>query len=250
METAQHTSTTQEQTALNTTIPNITIMVCYHNVASPLLANRSLHPIAVGAQNIAQNTLDTLDKRCKELDSTLLLDNSGHHISHLNPYFCELTAMYWAWKNLDSAYYGLFHYRRVLDLSGRRKNNIAPWRKKKHDVNTIKISPHNIPKQFHLDTTTITNLLKKSPIIVANPLLCIKGFDFSLGMSQYDIYARDHNKKDLDIVIEILRTKFPHMTSYMEATLFTPGTRLSWCNMFVMSKELFLNIASFYLGFC
>ena len=55
METAQHTSTTQEQTALNTTIPNITIMVCYHNVASPLLANRSLHPIAVGAQNIAQN---------------------------------------------------------------------------------------------------------------------------------------------------------------------------------------------------
>ncbi len=25
--------------------------------------------------------------------------------------------MYWAWKNVDSSYYGLFHYRRILDLS-------------------------------------------------------------------------------------------------------------------------------------
>lgn len=54
-----------------------------------------------------------------------ILDSDGENISKKNVNYSELTALYWMWKNrlvYKSAddfmeYYGLSHYRRILDLS-------------------------------------------------------------------------------------------------------------------------------------
>lgn len=79
----------------------IKILVAQHK-SSKVYSNDVYIPIHVG-------------KSLSKSDLGIWGDNTGDNISHLNPYFCELTAQYWAWKNMpDVEYIGLCHYRRYF----------------------------------------------------------------------------------------------------------------------------------------
>lgn len=85
-----------------------------------------LYPIQVGASLTQERVAD-------------ILDNSGENISHKNANYCELTALYWIWKNrligrrgysgdlneTAERYYGLFHYRRFLELQEKDLERLA-----------------------------------------------------------------------------------------------------------------------------
>lgn len=80
----------------------IKIVVAYHK-KSLVLENPGYIPLHVGK---ALNP---------GLDLGIRGDDEGDNISDENGYYCELTALYWIWKNVSADAKGLFHYRRVLD---------------------------------------------------------------------------------------------------------------------------------------
>ena len=72
-------------------------------------------PLHVGAEG-------KRDAKGNPLDFGYQKDNEGDNISLKNPRYCELTGIYWAWKNLDSDYLGLVHYRRYFGGRNRGKD--------------------------------------------------------------------------------------------------------------------------------
>ena len=58
-----------------------------------------------------------------DLDLGYVNDNTGDNISDKNPNYCELTALFWGWKNIrDVEYFGLCHYRRYFNIDIRPDN--------------------------------------------------------------------------------------------------------------------------------
>ena len=87
----------------------IKILVAQHK-ESEVFHNEVYIPIHVG-------------KALSKTELGILCDDTGDNISHLNPYFCELTAQYWAWKNMhDVEYIGLCHYRRYFQTEFTMEN--------------------------------------------------------------------------------------------------------------------------------
>lgn len=55
----------------------------------------------------------------KESIPGFMRDDTGDNISDKNPYYCELTGVYLAWKHVKADYVGLAHYRRHFRGKGK-----------------------------------------------------------------------------------------------------------------------------------
>lgn len=136
-------------------------------------------------------------------------DNTGENISIKNPNYCELTGLYWAWKNLDCEYIGLCHYRRYF-------------------AHKSKSSKLEDKKQATRDD--YEQLLQQYDVILPKK----RNYYIETVRSQYE---HAHNKRDLDEIEKIIKMQYP---SYIEAFEKVMNSRkLHIYNMFVMNKALF-----------
>lgn len=138
-------------------------------------------------------------------------DNKGENISLKNPYFCELTGLYWAWKNLDADYIGLVHYRRYF--AGTKKIPKTEEEKFKCILNK-----NDIEKM--LDNTDII-LPKKRNYYIEN---------------LYSHYEHTMYIEPLDETRKIIEEKYPEYIE--EFDKIHKRTSAHMFNMFIMKKEI------------
>lgn len=199
---------------------SIKILVCHHK-KGPYIKNECILPIQVG-KALKDFSLDYCIK-----------DDTGVNISARNTYWCELTALYWAWKNLDADYYGLMHYRRYLSFEDNTEYKIVTSLENKdlHDD----LSPKNI-KKFCESADIITG-----PVWDIHPV----GIDNIL-MNSYEFYKREHYQSDMDITLNIIKTQFPDY--YYAALDGLTATHCFFMNLMVMKKHLFYKYCEFLFG--
>ena len=142
-------------------------------------------------------------------------DDTGKNISEKNPHYCELTCLYWAWKNLDADAIGLCHYRRYF--SGKAFGN--RWSRV-------------------LNTSQAEELLRKAPLVLPKK----RNYWIETGYSQY---AHAHHEEDLTKTRAILEEKWPRYVPAFDRTLGrTAGHRF---NMFLMRRDLLNRYCSWLL---
>lgn len=139
-------------------------------------------------------------------------DNTGDNISAKNANYCELTALYWAWKNLDCDIIGLNHYRRYFTL----------------DPN-VNYKDSNV-FEYILKEIDILNILNDYDIIVSKK----KKMLFKTVESNY---AQQHYINDLIITREVVKKLYPKYLDAFDVTM--KKHEMSICNMFIMPKKLF-----------
>lgn len=139
-------------------------------------------------------------------------DDEGENISKKNPNYNELTAIYWAWKNLKNVdAIGLVHYRRYFSIHGKRRlDNVIS----KRDANRL-LSNYDVvlPKKRHYYIE-----------------------------SNYSHYIHAHKTKPLDLTRQVIEKKYPKYLNYFDLVMSQRGAHMF--NMFIMKSDLFEEYAA------
>lgn len=137
----------------------------------------------------------------------IVRDDSGENISEKNRSFCELTGLFWAWKNLEAETIGLCHYRRYL---GNKRVCLSK-------------------EERLLSHSEIESLLSNHDIILPRK----RHYWIETRGSQY-IHA--HHEEDLACTEQVLKEKHPDCLPAWRHMLSTRSGHI--CNMFVMRRGL------------
>ncbi len=158
-------------------------------------------PLHVGAEG-------KKDEQGNTLDLGYIRDNTGDNISEKNPSFCELTGLYWAWKNIDADYLGLVHYRRHFSVKKKEKD----------------------PFGCILTRDELSQLIPRYKVLVPKRR---KYYIETL----YSHYAHTHYAEHLDITRDIVAGQCPeYLSSFDKVMQSTSGYMF---NMMIMQKDLF-----------
>lgn len=147
-------------------------------------------------------------------------DDTGDNISEKNGSYCELTALYWAWKNLDAQYYGLCHYRRYFDFGG----TFNPWRT--HRV----MRPEDVCKRAGV-LPNWADLGEHCDVVLPRPDV----LPYSVEVD----YAVHCMSEDFRVLRRIIGSKFPEYLQAFETV--AASNKFSHYNMFVMPKAIYSN---------
>ena len=139
-------------------------------------------------------------------------DNTGDNISSKNANYCELTGLYWAWKNLDADYIGLVHYRRYFT---------------RKEVRSVEDKKNQI-----LTGAEWEKLLSQYPVVVADK----RKYYIESNRSHYN---HAHYAEGLDVAEQIIAEKYPE---YSAAFTIAHGRTCSTCLLCVATY--LINIAS------
>ena len=138
------------------------------------------------------------------------VDNNGENISNKNATFCELTGLYWAWKNLEADYIGLCHYRRHFTCK--------------------KLIPFNEDAKFKI----LLNKKQTEEILKDTDIILPKKREYYIE-NLYDHYKHTMYVETLDETRKIIEEKCPNYLP--EFDKLHKRTSAHMFNMFVMKKE-------------
>lgn len=138
-------------------------------------------------------------------------DDSGENLSAKQPYYAELTAIYWAWKNLKAEYIGINHYRRYFS---RQKHHLFS------DADKTKIFKFN----------DYNKILKDYPVILPRQ----RNYFIE---NRYEQYKHAHNIEDLELCRNVIKNIYPDYLDDFD--LMLNKTKGHILNMFVMRYDLY-----------
>ena len=190
------------------------VLICCHK-ACELPKDDVFLPIQVGA---AISDVDLGMQRDDQVNG-----EPCDNISGKNKSYCELTAMYWALKNIrkiypDLEYIGLNHYRRYFSFES------------KCFFSDFITRPVYEIRNYNLPINKLENYLKKEYVIVAKQ----KVYQYPLFID----YCMCHIREDLTLTYKVLMELYP---DYEESffRVIMEGCKLSPYNMTIMKWDKF-----------